>query len=76
MRAGEILTILQEGSRNAVQVASQMSWDIDCESWDQFPSSQKWFAIGEAIAHLKYLEDREEVRSEEEAQQVLFSLAL
>jgi hypothetical protein len=25
-------------------------------SWDQFPSVQKWFALGETIAHLKHLE--------------------
>jgi hypothetical protein len=33
-----------------------MTWDIACESWDQFPVAQKWFALGEAIAHLRYLE--------------------
>jgi hypothetical protein len=38
-------------------VASQMTWDIDSESWDQFPVAQKWFATGEAISHLRYLEE-------------------
>ncbi len=33
-----------------------MTWDIDCESWNDFPVAQKWFATGEAIAHLHYLE--------------------
>jgi hypothetical protein len=33
-----------------------LSWDIP-EPWDQFPPSQKWFAGGEALAHLKYLEE-------------------
>lgn len=55
-RAEEVLSILEKGGKNAFQVASQMSWDIICESWGMFPISQKWFATGEAIAHLIYLE--------------------
>jgi len=55
-RADEVLLILQHGSKNAFQVASRMTWDFDCESWELFPVVQKWFATGEAIAHLKYLE--------------------
>ena len=35
-----------------------MSWDIVSDSWDLFPVSQKWFATGEAIAHLKYLKEK------------------
>jgi hypothetical protein len=35
-----------------------MNWDILCDSWDLFPVSQKWFATGEAIAHLKYLKEK------------------
>ena len=56
-RLDEVLSILKEGPMNAFQTASQMTWDIDCEDWDQFPVAQKWFALGEAIAHLRYLEE-------------------
>ena len=56
-RAEEVLSILENGPRNAYQIAPDMSWDIDCESWEQFPLMQKWFATGETIAHLKYLEE-------------------
>ena len=56
-RLTEVLSILMAGSLNAFQVASQMTWDIDSESWDQFPVAQKWFATGEAISHLRYLEE-------------------
>lgn len=73
-RANEILSILNKGNKNAFQVASQMSWDMDYESWDLFPSLQKWFATGEAIAHLRYLEERGKVRKELEGQKVVFSL--
>ena len=61
-RAGEVMAILEKGSANAYTVASQMSWEIDCPTWEQFPTPQKWFATGEAIAHLKYLEDEGRVQ--------------
>jgi glyoxylase-like metal-dependent hydrolase (beta-lactamase superfamily II) len=63
-RLEEIISILEKGKKNAFQVASQMSWDIICDSWDLFPVSQKWFATGEAIAHLKYLKEKGMIRKE------------
>lgn len=56
-RLDEVLTILKKGPLSAFQMAAHMTWDIDCESWDQFPVAQKWFALGEAISHLRYLEE-------------------
>ncbi len=55
-RACEVLTILKDRKMNAYEVASEMTWDIVCDSWEQFPVAQKWFAVGETIAHLRYLE--------------------
>ena len=55
-RLREVLSILGGDSQTAYQVASQMAWDLDCDSWGQFPRAQKWFATGEAIAHLRYLQ--------------------
>ncbi|MFZ5642871.1 MAG: MBL fold metallo-hydrolase [Bacillota bacterium] len=63
-RADEMLSILDKGSADAYTIASKMKWDIDCPTWDQFPTPQKWFATGEAIAHLKYLEDEGKVKRE------------
>jgi len=57
-RCNEILAILATGDKNAYQVASKMSWDITYKTWDDFPVSQKWFATGEAIAHLVFLEGK------------------
>ena len=54
-RVEEVLSILSKGPRTAYQVASAMTWDIVCDSFDAFPLAQKWFATGEAIAHIKYL---------------------
>lgn len=56
-RLDEVEQILGSGSpQSAFRVAAQMKWDIKSESWDAFPVAQKWFATGEAIAHLRYLE--------------------
>lgn len=70
-RVQELLNLLGDGPMNAYQIASLMTWDIDCESWDAFPPAQKWFAVGETLAHLHYLEDlgRIELIGPSEAQQ-------
>ena len=73
-RANEVLSILKEGNQTAFQVASQMSWDMTYEFWGQFPSSQKWFATGEALAHLKYLEEKGKIQKRIQEQKVVFSL--
>jgi hypothetical protein len=51
-----------------------MSWDIIYDSWDLFPIAQKWFAIGEANSHLKYLEEKGMIRREMREQKIVFSL--
>jgi hypothetical protein len=50
-----------------------MTWDIDCESWADFPIAQKWFATGEAIAHLRYLESEGRIKRNTESEIVTFS---
>ena len=54
-RLAEILPILKNAPMSAYQVASLMHWDLSYDCWEQFPNAQKWFATGEAIAHLDYL---------------------
>lgn len=54
-RLSEIISILGESTMTAYEVAAQMEWDIKFDNWEAFPSTQKWFATGEAIAHLQYL---------------------
>lgn len=73
-RLDEIVAILRKGRMNAFQVASHMTWDITYDSWDQFPVSQKWFATGEAISHLKYLEEKGVVRREMWRRKVIYLL--
>lgn len=74
-RADEVVSILDNGPQNGYQVAAKMTWDIKCDSWEEFPVSQKWFATGEAIAHLKYLEGRGEITRETRDNQILYSRA-
>jgi glyoxylase-like metal-dependent hydrolase (beta-lactamase superfamily II) len=74
-RADEVLSILGRGPKNAFEVAGEMTWDIDCESWDQFPVAQKWFATGEAIAHLRYVEGKGLVFRETGEQIITFLLS-
>lgn len=73
-RADEILSILKECRMNAFEVASKMSWDLTYDTWDSFPVSQKWFATGEAIAHLKYLEEEGLIQRETQENKIVFSI--
>jgi len=64
----EVLEILKSGPQSAYHVASRMTWDITCDSWEAFPVTQKWFATGEAISHLRYLEEGTTIGREEEGE--------
>ena len=55
-RCNDILNSLSYGPLNAFHIAGSIDWDLSYESWEDFPHIQKWFAHGEVMAHLKYLE--------------------
>lgn len=61
IRAAEVLEILTEKPQNAYEVALEMDWDIPLADWDNFPVVQRWFATGEALSHLWYLESENKV---------------
>jgi glyoxylase-like metal-dependent hydrolase (beta-lactamase superfamily II) len=61
-RANEILQILESGNKNAYQVAALLRWDMDYETFEEFPVYPKWFAFGEALSHLQYLEGLGQVK--------------
>ena len=65
-RLNEISEILEDGERTPYEVASRMTWDIVAESWTDFPVVQKWFAVSEALSHLRYLERRGVIAGSEE----------
>lgn len=49
---------------NAYDVAGKMKWSMHGKSWDEAPVQQKWFAVGETLAHLDYLELESKVYKE------------
>ena len=72
-RADEVLEVLGGDHKNAYEIAAAMTWDIDCESWELFPVAQKWFATGEAIAHLRYLESEGKITRNTGGKLITFS---
>lgn len=58
----------------AYQIAGRMRWSIRCRNWADFPLAQKFFAVGEALAHLDHLEAQGRVfRQEIHGKRVYFA---
>jgi glyoxylase-like metal-dependent hydrolase (beta-lactamase superfamily II) len=57
-RANEVLEILDHKRLSAYDIAGRMTWAIRARSWEEFPLMQRWFATGEAIAHIHYVEGK------------------
>lgn len=36
-------------------ITGNMTWKIRADSWDSFPPAQRWFALGECLAHIDHL---------------------
>ena len=51
--------------QTAYDIAGQMSWAIRSRNWEDFPPGQKWFAMGEALAHLDLLKEEGRIVREE-----------
>ena len=64
-RCLEIESIIGTAPISAFEVASRMTWSIPGKSWQDFPISQQLFALGETISHLKYLEEKRRIASDE-----------
>ena len=64
-RLDEAFRILRENpGLPAYDLTGRMTWQIRARNWDDFPASQKFFAVGECIAHLDYLRLRGVIRRE------------
>ena len=74
-RLAEVLNILDRGPTIAFETAARMTWDIKADGWENFPIAQQWFATGEALAHLRYLEEAGDIRREWNGNHVNFSLS-
>jgi glyoxylase-like metal-dependent hydrolase (beta-lactamase superfamily II) len=74
-RLEEVLGILKNADLTAYDTAARMSWDIKADCWDAFPIAQKWFATGEALSHLLYLEKEGMLRRETVDGKVRFAVS-
>lgn len=55
-RCAEALEVLSDRpDLTPYDLTAQMTWQIRCKGWEDFPVPQKWFAVGEAQAHLDLL---------------------
>ena len=59
-------TVREEPGLTAFEIAGRMRWKFRSRSWEDFPLTQKFFAVGEALAHLDYLEVRGRIAHREE----------
>jgi glyoxylase-like metal-dependent hydrolase (beta-lactamase superfamily II) len=71
-RLAEVLALLADSPLNACETAARMHWDIRARGWHEFPTAQQWFALGEALSHLRFLEARGLVARCDETEPVRF----
>lgn len=64
-RLEESLSIVKKYKNISTRdVSKNLNWDIRAKDWNDFPDGQKWFAVGEAQAHLVYLENKGLIKGE------------
>ena len=73
-RNNELIRVLEKGGRTIYEIASKMTWNVDCDSWDSFPVVQSFFATGETFAHLRYLEEEDIVRRDMRGNTLVYRL--
>jgi len=55
-RLNDVLDIVYKNPYiSGYDIASKMIWSIRAKNWADFPPGQRWFAVGEAIAHVEHL---------------------
>ncbi|RPJ62657.1 MAG: MBL fold metallo-hydrolase [Dehalococcoidia bacterium] len=75
-RLDEALSALKNGDLTAYEVAPYITWKIEFKEWKDFPIAQQFFAVGEALAHLHYLENGAKIKSyKKDNGHVCFALA-
>lgn len=74
-RLAEVVEALKGGDKNAWEIAPYIRWDIKVNKWEEFPTVQKWFALGETLAHIGHLESKGVVKKAEDESRIVYSLA-
>lgn len=62
-RVEEIVLAIKKGKKTAYEIAESISWNSRYGGWELFPKTQKYFAVGETISHLIYLEHEGIIKS-------------
>lgn len=66
-RLQEVLTIAANyPGATAYDIAPHMTWSMRGKKWHEFLPTQKWFAMGETLAHIEYLLHHGQLRREEQ----------
>ena len=56
-RLNEIVEILKKfGPLTGYEIAKRIKWRVRYKTWDEYPYPERFFAMGEALAHLRKLE--------------------
>jgi glyoxylase-like metal-dependent hydrolase (beta-lactamase superfamily II) len=74
-RLNEVLVALGDGEKDVRQIAPHIKWNITAKTWEEFPPPQKWFAFGETMAHVRYLEAKGKVRRRSQNGTIKYALA-
>lgn len=64
--------VLQNPGLSVYDIAGKMTWKIRCNSWEDFPINQKWFAVGECHSHLRHLQMRGKIKVDDSKEVVRF----
>lgn len=63
-RLDEALRVIKETPGMSVyEITGHLTWKIRARNWEEFPDTQKFFAVGECMAHLDYLQKRGQISS-------------
>jgi glyoxylase-like metal-dependent hydrolase (beta-lactamase superfamily II) len=54
-RLEEILTFLNKNDYSLYEITKLIKWRVRYNIWEEFPYPERFFALGEALAHLIYL---------------------
>ncbi len=67
-RLREVLEVVKvKGKVAAYEVAKKVRWRVKYTSWEEYPPPERFFAMGETLAHLRLLEVQGAVERLEEA---------
>ena len=67
IRLNQIVDYLkQHPLATSYEIAGGLTWSMRGRRWKDAPNRQKWFAVGETLAHISYLMEEGRIRRIEE----------